>query len=621
MKKINKYQPLAGILLSFSVFLSCGLTSGPASRSRSEGSVPADAPYKKASLPIDTRIADLLSRMTLEEKIGQMTQIERGSLRAGDISRYKLGSVLSGGGGAPAQNTAAAWKAMISAYQDEARATRLQIPLLYGIDAVHGHNNLQNATIFPHNIALGAAGEAELVRRIGIATAEEMAATGIYWNFAPCIAVAQDPRWGRFYESYGQDSSAVARLGRAYIEGFQSAGTMPSLHPIATAKHFLGDGGTRWGSSTTDNYKIDQGNTPADEQYLQEVLFPPYEEALKAGVRTIMVSFSSLNGVKMHANKELITGVLKTKWGFSGFVVSDWGGIDQVSPDYGKALTLAINAGIDMVMVPYDANRFINTMTQLVKENQIPMSRIEDAVRRILRVKFEMGLFDADPVKSAPAETVVRSPEHLALAREAAAKGVVVLKNEGVLPLAPAQWQGKKLYVSGYAADDMGIQCGGWTISWQGSAGSITKGTTILAGLKDTLAAANIMYTASAEFDTADPQGLCVVVAGELPYAEGKGDSAELKLPQRELDAIAKARKQFKKVVLVIVSGRPVILDKTALSCDAIVAAWLPGSEGAGVTDVLTGLVPSSGKLPCDWPASANRPSDEKPLFPRGFGL
>ena len=622
MKKIKKSSSIIRAALGLLVLCSC------AGASRSEGIVPADAPYKNSALSIDLRISDLLSRMTLEEKLGQMTQIERGSLKAGDISRYKLGSVLSGGGGAPAENTVKSWKAIIAQYQEEARATRLQIPLIYGIDAVHGHNNLQNATIFPHNIGLGAAGEADLVRRIGQATAEEMAATGIYWNFAPCIAVGRDPRWGRFYESYGEDSFTVAQLGRAYIEGFQSAITGLAIQPKSTAKHFLGDGGTRWLSSRTDTYKIDQGDTLADAAYLQEVLYPPYQQALEGGVRTVMVSFSSLNGVKMHAHKELITDVLKGKWGFSGFVVSDWGGIDQIHPDYAKALVLGINAGIDMVMVPYDANRFITTMNQLVQQKQIPLSRIDDAVRRILRVKFEMGLFDADLIQAALPESVVRSPEHLALAREAVAKSVVILKNDAALPISQVQMQDKSLYVAGFAANDIGTQCGGWTISWQGSTGPITKGTTILAGLEELLPDVRISYSASADFDTADSQALCVVVVGEKPYAEGKGDSATLSLTPRDRDVISKARKTFRKVVLVLVSGRPLILDDTARSCDAIVAAWLPGTEGAGVADVLTGLVPSTGRLPCDWPASIEQlPLDnfiqgiEKPLFPRGFGL
>lgn len=629
MKKIKKLISFVASVLVALFLSACSVTS------RSENTVPVNAPYKNPSVSIEKRVEDLLSRMSLEEKIGQMTQIERGSLRTGDISRYKLGSVLSGGGGSPSQNTVSAWQQMLDQYQEETRSTRLQIPLLYGIDAVHGHNNLKDATIFPHNIGLGAADDPDLVRRIGAATAAEMAATGIYWNFAPCIAVGRDPRWGRFYESFGQDSSLVARLGSAYIQGFQeglqdglkAGGRAVHIKPIATAKHFIGDGGTRWGTSRTDNYKIDQGDTTADEQYLKDVLFPPYQKALESNVRTVMVSFSSINGLKMHAHKELITTVLKKQWGFNGFVVSDWGGIDQVDPDYSKAVAKAINAGIDMVMVPYDANRFINTMTQLVTQKQIPMDRIDDAVRRILRVKFEMGLFDTAQPAAQAKPSIVRSPEHLALAREAVAKSVVVLKNNGVLPLNGEQLGKKTLYVAGFGADNMGIQCGGWTISWQGSQGPITQGTTILGGLKELLLSSSIIYDAAANFDKTDPEATCVVVVGELPYAEGKGDSSELSLPPRELEAIQKARKLFKHVILVILSGRPVILDQTARSCDAIVAAWLPGSEGSGVADVLTGKVLSTGKLPCDWPESVEQlPLDnfiqgkEKPLFPIGAG-
>ncbi|WP_304222310.1 glycoside hydrolase family 3 N-terminal domain-containing protein [Gracilinema caldarium] len=628
MKKIKKLMSLMAAVLGVFYLSTCTAVAS------SERPVPANAPYKNPAVSIEKRVEDLLSRMSLEEKIGQMTQIERGSLRSGDISRYKLGSILSGGGGAPSPNTITAWQQMLAQYQEEARNTRLQIPLLYGIDAVHGHNNLKDATIFPHNIGLGAADDPDLVRRIGAATAAEMEATGIYWNFAPCIAVGRDPRWGRFYESFGQDSSLVASLGSAYIQGFQeglqdsfkAGGQVVNIKPIATAKHFIGDGGTRWGTSKTDNYKIDQGDTAADEQYLKDVLFPPYQKALESHVRTVMVSFSSMNGLKMHAHKELITTVLKQQWGFSGFVVSDWGGIDQVDPDYSKAVAKAINAGIDMVMVPYDANRFINTMTQLVKQKQISMDRIDDAVGRILRVKFEMGLFDAAQSAAQAERSIVRSAEHLALAREAVAKSVVVLKNNGVLPLNGEQLEKKTLYVAGFGADNMGIQCGGWTISWQGSPGPITQGTTILGGLKELLPNSNITYDAAAGFEKNDPGATCVVVVGELPYAEGKGDSAALSLPPRELEAIQKARKLFKHVILVILSGRPVILDQTARSCDAIVAAWLPGSEGAGVADVLTGKVLSTGKLPCDWPESVEQlPLDnfilgkEKALFPIGW--
>ncbi|WP_165910443.1 glycoside hydrolase family 3 N-terminal domain-containing protein [Treponema sp. J25] len=656
--------------------LLAGGVIGCRTQNAAEGKVPQNAPYKDAGLPVEKRVEDLLSRMTLQEKIGQMTQIERGSLRPGDISRYFLGSVLSGGGGAPRPNTVQGWQDMIRRYQEEALATRLQIPIIYGVDAVHGHNNLQNATIFPHNIGLGATGDADLVRRIGKATALEMAATGVYWNFAPCIAVGRDPRWGRFYESYGESSALVARLGRAYIEGFKDAAALLPVRPVTTAKHFIGDGGTRWGTSKTDTYKIDQGDTVADRTYLEEVLFPPYKAAVEAGVRTIMVSFSSLNGIKMHAHRELITDVLKKSWGFTGFVVSDWGGIDQIDPDYSRAVEQGINAGIDMVMVPYDAPRFIDTLEQLVQKRKVPLSRIDDAVRRILRVKFEMGLFDAplEAVLAAQPASVVRSADHRALAREAVAKSVVILKNNGILPLggsgsgttgARAEKAGgaekggvagagtgpRRLFVAGWAADDIGIQCGGWTIDWQGKPGNITAGTTILGALREALPGVEIIYDPRADFEetpgsgagsgsgaknapqsgakTASDRGeLCIVVAGEFPYAEGKGDTARPELPPREQEALREARTRFKQVILVIISGRPLVLDEESLSCDAILAAWLPGTEGAGVVDILLGHVPSTGRLPCAWPRSVEQlPLDtliqgnEKPLFPVGWGV
>ncbi|MCX7949962.1 MAG: glycoside hydrolase family 3 protein, partial [Treponemataceae bacterium] len=571
-------------------------------------------------------------------------------------------------------NTVQDWQDMIRRYQEEALATRLQIPIIYGVDAVHGHNNLQNATIFPHNIGLGATGDADLVRRIGKATTLEMAATGVYWNFAPCIAVGRDPRWGRFYESYGESSALVARLGRAYIEGFKDAASLLPVRPVTTAKHFIGDGGTRWGTSKTDTYKIDQGDTVADRTYLEEVLFPPYKAAVEAGVRTIMVSFSSLNGIKMHAHRELITDVLKKTWGFTGFVVSDWGGIDQIDPDYSRAVEQGINAGIDMVMVPYDAPRFIDTLEQLVQKRKVPLSRIDDAVRRILRVKFEMGLFDTplEAVLAAQPASVVRSADHRALAREAVAKSVVILKNNGVLPLAGfgsgtpgarAEKAGgaekggvagagtgpRRLFVAGWAADDIGIQCGGWTIDWQGKPGNITAGTTIVGALREVLPGVEIIYNPRADFEeipgsgassgaknapqsgakTASDRGeLCIVVAGEFPYAEGKGDTARPELPPREQEALREARDRFKQVILVIISGRPLLLDEQALSCDAILAVWLPGTEGAGVVDILLGHVPSTGRLPCAWPRSVEQlPLDtfiqgnEKPLFPVDWGM
>jgi beta-glucosidase len=600
------------------------ITGTACSGTAAAGKVPANAAYKNAELPVGERIEDLLKRMTLQEKIGQMTQIDKGSLKGTDVSDFLLGSVLSGGGGSPSSNTVSDWADMVDFYQEQALATRLAIPMIYGVDSVHGHGNLYNATIFPHNIGLGAANDADLVKRIGTAVALETAATGILWNFGPCLAIAQDPRWGRTYESFGQSADLVTKLGAAYIKGYQTADAGNNTIPVATAKHFLGDGGTLWGTSTTNDYKIDQGDTRGDEAYLRNVLLAPYVDAVKNGVRTVMVSFSSWNGVKMHAQKELITGILKTELGFTGFVVSDWGGIDQVSSDYYQSMVTGINAGIDMNMVPYDAGTFILTVEKAVTAKDIPMERIDDAVRRILRVKFEMGLFET-PMANRNLASSVRSAGHLALAREAVAKSQVVLKNGGVLPLKKTV---SKLYVSGIGADDMGIQCGGWTKEWQGETGNITAGTTILAGIREKIPGADIVYDAYGNFEETDRNSVCVVVLGENPYAEGVGDNGSLSINPRNLGVLEKAIEKFNTIVLLLVSGRTLILGDAPASVDALVAVWLPGTEGAGVADVLFGDVKPTGRLSFAWPSSVEQlplgnfvSGAEKPLYPLGFGL
>ncbi len=586
--------------------------------------VPANALYKKADAPVADRVEDLLARMTIDEKIGQMTQLEKGSARPGTVREFFLGSVLSGGGGSPDPNMADAWADMVDAFQAEALETRLAIPIIYGVDSVHGHGNLRGSTVFPHNIGLGAAGDVDLVRRIGEATAIETAATGIPWNFGPCVAVARDPRWGRFYESFAQDPLVVAAFGTAYIEGYQGADT-GGVQPVACAKHFLGDGATAWGSSKTGSYKLDQGDVRGDDAFLREVLLPPYARAVKVGVRTVMVSFSSWNGVKMHGQKELITDLLKGELGFSGFVVSDWAGIEQVDRDYYKAIVAGINAGIDMNMAPYDAPEFIRTVKDAIEAKDISMERIDDAVRRILRVKFEMGLFE-HPKANLDLIAKIRSSGHLALAREAAGKSAVVLKNDGgALPIAKSAGV---LYVAGNAANDIGVQCGGWTIAWQGVAGPVTEGTTILSGLKESLPGTEVVYSKTASFEGAKRDATCVVVLGEMPYAEGVGDSETLSLGVEAAETFARARASFSRVILVVVSGRPVVLDASELKADAIVAAWLPGTEGSGVADVLTGARKPTGRLSFDWPSSVSQlplgrfiDGSEKPLWPVGYGL
>src|SRR6185437_2764870 len=570
----------------------------------------------------EKQVDALLARMTLEEKIGQMVQVDCNALPdKSAVQKYFLGSVLSGGSSDPTSgNTAKDWLDFVSGFEQEALQTRLKIPLIYGIDAVHGHNNVLGATIFPHHIGMGATRDRKLVERADRVTAEEVAATGIRWAFAPCIAVVQNERWGRTYESYSENTRLVSELGAASIEGFQ--GRRLSADPVsvlACAKHYLGDGGTTNG--------IDQGNTVCDEATLRKLFLPPYQAAVKAGVGSIMVSYSSWNGVKMHANKYLLTDVLKGELGFRGFLVSYWAAIDQISPDYKQDVETSINAGLDMIMIPNGPPKtnnyveFIEDLKSLVADGKVPESRIDDAVRRILRIKFQLGLFDS--ARPAPSLDTVGSPEHRAVARECVRESLVLLKNDKhVLPLSKKI---KTLAIAGAAADDLGIQCGGWTIDWQGGRGNITPGgTTILAAIRQTVSPeTKVVFTP----DASDVQGAdaVVVVVGEHPYAEMKGDRADLDLSAEDTALIAKAKSAGAPVVTILLSGRPLILNDALTDSDSFVAAWLPGTEGLGVTDVLFGDYKFKGKLPRTWARSNAhvRTGDtaEAPLFPYGFGL
>lgn len=606
---------------------------------------PAASPPAAPSASIDPRVTDLLSQMTLAEKIGQMTQVEKGSIEPADVTRYFIGSVLSGGGGSPPSNTPEDWLAMVGDYQQAALDTRLGIPLLYGVDAVHGHAAVVGATVFPHNIGLGAADDPALMRQIGQATAQEMAATGIRWNFAPVVAVPQDVRWGRTYESYGEDPALVSRLAVPYIEGLQNdAGGQRFGDPatvVATPKHFVADGGTAFGSSTTENmgvrYLLDQGDALIDEATLRAVHLPPYQAAVDAGAASVMASFSSWNGVKMHANADLLTGVLREEMGFDGFVVSDWQGIDQIPGDYYSDVVTAINAGIDMVMVPYDYKTFIATLTKAVESGDVPLARIDEAVRRILTVKTELGLFDGDPTQPGAPLDVVGSPEHRELARQAVRQSLVLLENDrNAIPLIEDT---PLIFVGGDAADDIGIQIGGWATQWQGQAGDITDGVTILGGIQErSKPGSNVVYNAAGRFDRfTNAQGgqlladAAIAVVAERPYAEGVGDSADLALPPADLAMVQRMRDSSRRLAVIVLAGRPVDISDLLPLADAVVVAWLPGSEGAGVADALFGHAPFTGKLPFTWPRSVDQlPFDfaalpaegpDAPLFPAGFGL
>jgi beta-glucosidase len=600
---------------------------------------PSQPGYLDPSSPVSARVEDLLARMTLEEKIGQMTQVEKNSIDPETASRFGIGSILSGGGGNPTENSPAGWLDMVSSFLETARQSRLGIPLIYGVDAVHGHNNVVGATIFPHNSGLGATRDADLVRRIGRATAVEIYATGVQWNFAPCIAVPHDFRWGRIYESFGEDPALVSRLGAAYIAGLQGEDLTAPFSVLATAKHYAGDGGTTWGTSTMEfpaipaigvteqtRFMIDQGDTRLDEATFRAVHLAPYIDAVKAGALTAMASFSSWNGEKLHAHRYLLTEVLKGEMGFSGFIVSDWAGIKEVSDDTYTATVACINAGIDMSMVPYEYQRFISEMRQAVESGDIPLERVDDAVRRILSVKMSAGLFEDTGVDDRYLH-LVGCQEHRALAREAAAKSAVLLKNEGqILPLSKDQ---PRIVVAGQWADDIGYQCGGWTVAWLGASGNVTPGTSILDAIRATVSPETVIeYDPSGAFDATGQTTveLGLVFLGETPYAEGFGDRADLALSEADIALLERMRGACQKLVVVLVSGRPLIISEQLSLIDALVMAWLPGSEGQGVADVLFGDAPFNSKLPYTWPRNMDQiplgsNPDGEPLFPLGFGL
>ncbi|PON59174.1 Glycoside hydrolase [Parasponia andersonii] len=592
--------------------------------------------YKDPNQKLGVRIKDLFSRMTLEEKIGQMVQIERSVATPEVMKKYFIGSVLSGGGSVPAKKASAeTWVNTVNEIQKASLSTRLGIPMIYGIDAVHGHNNVYNATIFPHNVGLGVT--RQLIKKIGEATALEVRATGIPYAFAPCIAVCRDPRWGRCYESYSEDHKIVQAMTEI-IPGLQ--GDLPAnsqkgipfvagkTKVAACAKHFVGDGGTTKG--------INENNTVISSNGLLSIHMPAYLNSISKGVATVMVSYSSWNGEKMHANRDLVTGFLKNKLKFRGFVISDWQGIDRItSPphaNYSYSVEAGVSAGIDMIMVPYNFNEFIDDLTYLVKKNIIPMSRIDDAVKRILRVKFVMGLFE-NPLADLSLVNQLGSKEHRELAREAVRKSLVLLKNgkSAYQPLLPLPKKATKILVAGSHADNLGYQCGGWTIEWQGLGGNdLTVGTTILKAVKNTVdpTTTQVVYSENpdADFVKSNEFSYAIVVVGEPPYAETFGDSLNLTIPEPGPSTIKNVCGAVKCVV-VIVSGRPVVIQPYLAAIDALVAAWLPGTEGQGVADLLFGDYGFTGKLARTWFKTVDQlpmnvgDRHYDPLFPFGFGL
>nr|GEW19729.1 putative glycoside hydrolase family 3 C-terminal domain-containing protein [Tanacetum cinerariifolium] len=595
--------------------------------------------YKDPKQPMNVRIKDLMKRMTLEEKIGQMTQIDRSVASNEVMKKYFIGSVLS----IPLpisypanEASPKAWIDMVNDYQNGSLSTRLGIPMIYGIDAVHGHNDVYNSTIFPHNVGLGVTRDPVLAKKIGAATALEVRATGIRYAFAPCIAVCRDPRWGRCYESYSEDPKIV-KLMTEIIPGLQGdipAGSRKGVPFVggqkkiaACAKHYLGDGGTHEG--------IDQGNTIIDAKGLFSIHMPAYYDAIIKGVATIMTSYSSWNGVKMHTNRYLVTDFLKNTLKFRGFVISDFQGLDRITTpihaNFTYSIIASMNAGIDMFMIGFNYTEFIDGLTYLVKKQFIPMSRVDDAVKRILRVKFTLGLFE-NALADYSMTRYLGSQEHRDLAREAVRKTLVLLKNGKSIekPVLPLPKKASKILVAGSHADNLGYQCGGWTIGWQGLSGNnLTAGTTILSAVKKAVdPKTHVIYDEkpSVNFVKSNSFDYAIVVVGEYPYAETFGNSVNLTIPEPGPSTIKNVCGSVKCVV-VLISGRPVVVQPYVETIDALVAAWLPGTEGQGVTDALFGDYGFTGKLARTWFKSVDQlpmnvgDSHYDPLYPFGFGL
>ncbi|TYH93652.1 hypothetical protein ES332_A13G268100v1 [Gossypium tomentosum] len=595
-----------------------------------------DCTYKNPNAPIEDRVKDLLSRMTLQEKIGQMTQIERSVATPADLKSFSIGSILSAGGSVPFEKALPAdWADMVDKFQQAALESRLGIPLIYGIDAVHGNNSVYGATIFPHNVGVGATRDADLAQRIGAATALEVRATGIHYDFAPCVAVCRDPRWGRCFECYSEDTNIVRKM-TSIITGLQ--GKPPADYPkgypfvagrnnvIACAKHFVGDGGTEKG--------INEGNTILSYDDLESIHMAPYMDCISQGVSTIMASYSSWNGRQLHADRFLLTEILKDKLGFKGFVISDWEALDRLTEprgsNYRYCISTAVNAGIDMVMVPLRYKQFMDDLTFLVESGEVLMSRIDDAVERILRVKFVSGLFEY-PFSDRSLLDIVGCKLHRELAREAVRKSLVLLKNgkNPENPFLPLDRTAKRILVAGSHADNLGYQCGGWTSTWFGGSGRITIGTTILDAIRESAGdKTEVIYDECPSTNTlAGQYSFAIVVVGEPPYAETLGDNKELVIPFNGSDIISSVAEKI-PTLAILISGRPLVLEPQVLEkVDAFIAAWLPGTEGRGVTDVVFGDFEFEGRLPMTWFRSKDQlpmnpgQNSYDPLFPLGFGL
>jgi len=583
--------------------------------------------------------SDCVSKMTLPEKEGQMTQVEKNAFTMSgnsinDVTTFFIGSVLSGGGGGPngVGGTATQWADMVDNLQSHALQTRLGIPLIYGADAVHGHNNVFGATLFPHNIGLGAMHDPALITQIAQVTRDEVLGTGVRWTFAPCVCTPQDIRWGRTYEGYSEVASDNATDGSAAIVGFQGPhGALGATNILATAKHYIGDGHTTAGTGVPF---LNTGDAQISEQQLDAIDFPPYQSAVSNQVGSVMISYNSWNGVKDHANQYLITTKLKgtgtdrfgtPNLGFQGFVVSDWQAINQISSDYSFDVRTAINAGLDMIMVPDDYKTFIRTLDTEIKAGRIPMSRINDAVRRILTAKFALGLF-SQPKTNRSYTPNVGSAAHRAVARQAVRESQVLLKNNGVLPL--SKTASYSLVVGGDHADNLGFQLGGWSVSWQGGSGSTTVGTTLWQAIQK----AGLSPSVKLNFVGTNTRGnysgdVGIVAVGETPYAEGNGDSTTLALSSTDATEVSDVCSRVKKCIVLLFSGRPMIINTQLNQSAAFVSEWIGSTEGQGMTDTLFGDAGFRGKLTYTWPnAVTQEPCNHNngctgALFPYGYGI
>jgi beta-glucosidase len=615
----------------------CAALAGPATEPASATTNPSVWPVAASPAAItDARtealIDALMARMTVEEKVGQLIQADIGAISPADLAAYPIGSILAGGNSAPAGDERAPlqnWVTLSRAFREAAAARPgAAVPLMFGIDAVHGHNNIVGATLFPHNIGLGAARDPDLIERIGAATAQEVVASGADWTFGPTLAVPRNDRWGRAYEGYGEDPEIVASYAGPMTRGLQGAlvaGRPLSPDRIAgSAKHFLADGGT------TDG--VDQGDAAIPESELVAIHAQGYVPAIDAGVLTVMASFSSWNGVKITGNRSLLTDVLKDRMGFEGFVVGDWNAHGQIPGCSNESCPQAINAGLDMFMAP-DSWRglYLNTLAQ-ARSGEIPAARLDDAVRRILRVKYKLGVFDRD--RSLEGRTgILGSEAHRALAREAVRKSLVLLKNEGVLPIRP----GARVLVAGDAADSIGQAAGGWTVTWQGTAttnADFPGGVSIWAGLEAAIKASGGAAELSADGAWETRPDVAIVVFGETPYAEFQGDIETLDFgPEKPLELLRRYKAAGIPTVSVFLSGRPLWTNPEINASDAFVAAWLPGTEGEGVADMLIAepdgraAFDFSGRLSFSWPRDAGQAvlnvgqPGYDPQFAYGYGL